>query len=363
MRILIALALACASLTFGQHLTFNAETIGRVPLGSSPSGACSPDGKTGTYVGYAVTCDQGVWLFTLGTVGDGLLKVGNQVSADTSELLDRETGQEGIDLTVTTAGTGSAYTGCPSDNTPAGKTITALVEGMRLWVIPHAAAVGGATTFDVCTLGAEGVKKADGTTNPDANQTVVGQGDWWWWDGTVWRLPEVTTPSPSGSYILSVEPTSAITNSGVSSANIIRWAKKYNPYPVSINRMWFRVGTASASQTAAVGIYNATCTTLLATTGAQSTTSANTAFEITFSPVVIPQGDLYFAYTISDTTATIATSNISATALIELIAAGSSIVGEADGTVTAGALPSSCGTLTPSGTSPRQIPLIAGWTE
>jgi hypothetical protein len=78
---------------------------------------------------------------------------------------------------------GTAYTGCPLD--PALQLST----GMTINWVPDVNGTGGATTFNLCGLGAVALKEADGATNPTSTDAVAGKLYAIWYDGTVWRLP------------------------------------------------------------------------------------------------------------------------------------------------------------------------------
>jgi hypothetical protein len=161
------------------------------------------------------------------------------------------------------------------------------------------------------------------------------------------------------NYVVSLPIETVLSSNVMISGNGIHWKRVYNPTPVTINRLFFRIATASTSQTVAVGIYDSECSTLLASTGAQTAASIG-HYEIPVPAVTLPAGPLYFAWTATDTTVALATGTIAPGAAQEILAAGMPTTGTADGAVTEGALPASCGVLTPRYIAP---PFIGGWLE
>lgn len=107
------------------------------------------------------------------------------IAADTAVLETRNTLQSGVDLYVATASASSTtYTGCPSPT-----TAVAYSTGMVVNLIPDVNGAGGATTFNLCSLGAKTLKEADGITNPTSSDITAGQRYAIWYDGTQFRLP------------------------------------------------------------------------------------------------------------------------------------------------------------------------------
>jgi hypothetical protein len=74
--------------------------------------------------------------------------------------------QAGLATVADTGASGTAYAGCPTT------TINALTNGMQVTLIPAHASAGGATTFNLCTLGAVPVL-GWGTSNPASNDILV----------------------------------------------------------------------------------------------------------------------------------------------------------------------------------------------
>jgi len=105
------------------------------------------------------------------------------VAVNTSVIASRANIQAGTTLTVTeTSLSGSTYTGTMNP------TLTAYTTGMRVNWIVGTAITGGATTWNIDTLGAKSVKLVDGTTNPSA--IAAGTPITLAYDGTLFRIEE-----------------------------------------------------------------------------------------------------------------------------------------------------------------------------
>ena len=105
--------------------------------------------------------------------------------------------QAGLSTVADTGASGTAYAGCPTT------TITTLTNGMEVTLIPAHAATGGATTFNLCTLGAVAVA-GWGTSNPAANDLLVNRPVKLRYDssffGGAWvYTPDGTAPSGGGT--------------------------------------------------------------------------------------------------------------------------------------------------------------------
>ena len=122
------------------------------------------------------------------------------LQADTGYLQWRKNGQDGVDLLVAAnSGSASAYRGCPTTNTPPGKVVEAYTAGMRVYLLPDVSSAGGATTLDVCNLRPKALKRSDGSSDPGANDLAAGHLYRIWFDGAVFRLPDVSWGAISGS--------------------------------------------------------------------------------------------------------------------------------------------------------------------
>ena len=77
-------------------------------------------------------------------------------------------------------------------------TLGAYVAGMTLHWKPDVNGVGGATTLNVDTLGAQGVKLPDGTSDPASTDIVAGRMYAVWYDGTHFRLPSAVAAGGGG---------------------------------------------------------------------------------------------------------------------------------------------------------------------
>ncbi len=88
----------------------------------------------------------------------------------------------GVSYCAPSGGSGSTYACSPS---PAVASYTA---GLTLAFVPDVSAAGGATTLNVCGLGAKPVKAADGATNPSAADLDPGKVYFVTYDGTLFRI-------------------------------------------------------------------------------------------------------------------------------------------------------------------------------
>lgn len=119
-------------------------------------------------------------LFTCSTTGS---VVSCQSSADTSVMASRAGIQSGATLySPSSSGSGIAYTACPSP------VVTLYTVGQVLNWQPDVNGTGGATTLNVCILGATPVKLSDGATNPSSSSIVAGKLYQVWFDGTNFRM-------------------------------------------------------------------------------------------------------------------------------------------------------------------------------
>ncbi len=124
---------------------------------------------------------HGVGLVT--AISDTGTKLNIQQMADTAVIQTRAGAQSGATLLCASdGGSSTAYT-CAM-----GPTLGAYTAGMVVQWKPDVNGSGGATTLNIDTLGAMGVKLADGVTDPTAADLVAGRLYSTWYDGGGFRL-------------------------------------------------------------------------------------------------------------------------------------------------------------------------------
>lgn len=162
--------------------------------------------NTGTSIGTAATLDfsPGAGLVTAISITDDVALI--QESINTAVVETLAVAQSGAPLLCSSAsGSTAAYT---CSMTP---TLDAYTSGMVLSWIPDENGAGGATTLNVDTLGAKGVKLVNGSSNPASTSIVAGQMYPIWYDGTVFRI---LTPSGasggSGPFSANSGPTGTV---------------------------------------------------------------------------------------------------------------------------------------------------------
>lgn len=208
--------------TLGQALTWLGNNYGPATGGGGGGLVSSVFGRIGAILAQSgdYTCAQitgcGLTLQNSGsTIGSGLTTL--NVQPDTSTIVTTSvvgsTGnvkyaintaavpniamtQAGVSTITDTGAGGTSYAGCPSI------TITTLTNGMHVTLIPAHASTGGATTFNLCTLGAVSVL-GWGTSNPSANDFLVNRPVILRYDssfnGGAWvYTPDGTAPSGGG---------------------------------------------------------------------------------------------------------------------------------------------------------------------
>jgi len=153
---------------------------------NAPSGTAAPACTSVTATGWILPQPTGLTLQNSGsTTGSGLTTL--NVQPDSSTIVTTsvvgDTGtvkyaintaavpstaiaQAGVSTVADTGASGASYAGCPTT------TITALTSGMQVVLIPANASTGGATTFNLCTLGPVAVL-GWGTSNPAVNDFLV----------------------------------------------------------------------------------------------------------------------------------------------------------------------------------------------
>ncbi len=109
----------------------------------------------------------------------------------------------GVSYCADATGSTTTYT-CPTA-TPCPSSYTA---GVTLAFVPQANGAGGATTVNVCALGAKSIKLTDGTTNPTSSTLAAGSVYTLTYDGTVFR---VNPGGPAGSGCTRTTVTTAYT--------------------------------------------------------------------------------------------------------------------------------------------------------
>ena len=189
-----------ASCTVGQTYFATDATAGANLYGCSPANTWAPEGLPETVKSNGVTV--GSRATTNFLTGPGLIALitdtGSEISIqsalDTAVVETLAGEQTGSSLLCSpTVSTANAY-GCSM--TP---TATAYTVGMVLRWMPGVNGAGGATTLNVDSLGAKGVKQADGATDPSATDIVAGDMREVWYDGGNFRFLGSGMGSGTGS--------------------------------------------------------------------------------------------------------------------------------------------------------------------
>lgn len=192
----------------------------------------------------------------------------------------------------------------------------------------------------------------------DSNITSVTDRQVLRWDGTDWvnedeHLAQSYVFFPWQSVDASTQTT--LVNAVIASDNQVRAFCHVFDHPINLDRIIWRLDADGAGcDFGGVGIYDQAGTTLLFNSGAVAYSSANTVITADPSDVYLEAGTYYVAYTADDTSCTINTlnDNESTDDAIELILqeldTGSNCArsGTSSNQSTAGALPSSLGTIT-----------------
>lgn len=138
--------------------------------------------NNGTLVGTRSVLNLIGGVGVVNTISDTGTQINVQQSVDTSVIASKASAQSGAVWLCNSAGSSSAYTCALSP------TLQSYTTGMVLAWKPNVNGTGGATTLNVDTLGAVGVKQADGVTDPASADIVAGRLYDVWHDGTVFRL-------------------------------------------------------------------------------------------------------------------------------------------------------------------------------
>jgi hypothetical protein len=151
--------------------------------GGSGSGGSLTIDSSGTVVGSRAIANFIPGLGILNSLSDDGTEVNIQQAVDSAVILTRANHQSGQTLLcASSSGSSSTYTCAMSP------TLVSYTTGMVLNWIPDVNGTGGATTLNLDLLGAQGLKLADGVTDPVAGDITVGKMYPVWFDGTVFRL-------------------------------------------------------------------------------------------------------------------------------------------------------------------------------
>lgn len=174
----------------GQALVWNGSAY--VPTNQTGTGGGG--GTLATYLESTLIGTRGTYNFlagagTLLALSDTGTAINIQVGADTAFLASNAHIQAGtLTYEPSASASGTTYTACS-----ASQVTSALTTGMTFNWVPDVNGSGGATTLNLCTLGATTLKLADGATNPSATSIKAGQMYTVWYDGTLFRLKDVTS--------------------------------------------------------------------------------------------------------------------------------------------------------------------------
>ena len=175
--------------------------IGYLPTATGPTTATWQPAPTGgggsgtlsTYLNSTLIGTRGAYNFLAGNgsllaLTDTGSAINIQISADPSYMATNANVQSGI-LTAAAAASasGTTYVACPS------QVVAALTKYMVIQFVPDVNSSGGATTLNLCTLGATPLKLANGTSNPSSSSLVGGWMYTVWYDGTNFRLKDVSS--------------------------------------------------------------------------------------------------------------------------------------------------------------------------
>lgn len=215
-------------------------------------------------------------------------------------------------IKCTTAGTANAQTCTP---TPA---VTALTAGMKLRALVGVSNTG-ALTLDTSGLGAVSVTKVGGgpTTALVANDWTINQYIEAVHDGARWQTTSGLGNAASGSsstpvaeltadgdgmYFPFGEPQTQV--AGGVMASLRTYIKHFVlPIKASVDTIGFRLHTlGGASAGLTIGIYNSTCSTLLASGNKSSGLNVAGYYSVTFADVALDPGSYYIAWSTDDTT-------------------------------------------------------------
>jgi len=169
------------------------QVLGWNGLNYVPTNQAAASGSTSVYLNSSLVGTRSQLNFLTGggallALSDTGTQINVQVSADTTYVAAVATVQGGaLSYVPSASGSGTTYTACPAS------VVNTLTMGMVLNWVPDVNSVGGATTLNLCTLGPTALKLANGTSNPSSISVVAGRMYTVWFDGTVFRLKDVTS--------------------------------------------------------------------------------------------------------------------------------------------------------------------------
>lgn len=275
--------------------------------------------------------------------------------------LGQQTRQERIVL-CTDAGASDTYACTP---TPA---VTSYTTGLRVRLYPNTANTGAATV-NISTLGAKTIVKVGGgiTTALADNDIRAGQYVELLYDGTNMQILSQLGNAASGGgggaslaadgegiwYPFGWPQTQV--SGGVHASLRTYFHSFVLPFTMSVDTIGFRVQTlGGASAGLTVGVYNAACSTLLASGNKSSGLNVAGYYTVTFADTSLTPGLYYIAWATDDTTL-----QLSGAGMAQVISTFGALPATAQyfyGTASTGsgatlALPASCGSRTAVGTS------------
>ena len=188
------------SCTAGQLYFATDAAAGTNLYGCSAANTWSSEGGSETVSSNGVTV--GARPTTNFQTGPGLLSV----ITDTGTAINIQSALDtAVVATLPAEQTGSSLLCSPASGTATNyncsmtPTDTAYTVGMVLHWIPDMAGTGGPTTLNVDTLGAKGIKQADGVSDPGSGDIVAGSMREVWYDGVNFRFLEAGQVSGGGS--------------------------------------------------------------------------------------------------------------------------------------------------------------------
>lgn len=191
------------------------------------------------------------------------------------------------------AGTSTAYTGCPTQAPGAYTT------GMSLIWRPHTNGAGGATTIDVCTLGAKAIKTIANADPSSSDIVADGRTYAITYDGTAFRLPSISSASSSLDTAMATSGQGWLAPWGLAASSSITsgvqnsvYVNQFSPdKTMTVSKLSVRY---SGTGDVRAAIMDSACTTQLALT-ASTATAATSNYTLTFaSPVTLTRNTVYY---------------------------------------------------------------------
>lgn len=257
-----------------------------------------------------------------GASGAGVLKTGTNVTARRLVAGSNVTITENTDditIAATGGGSGTSVTTKGDLQTHDGTTATRLAAGTNTYVL---------TADSTAPNGIKWAAPAGGAETGVA-EIAAGAKAWWW---------------PFGY------PQAAAAN-GVSAVLRTHFAAFTLPVKISVAALGFRIHTAAASASAGVtiGIYNATCNTLLLSGNKSSGLNTAGYYKVTVTPTVLNPGNYYMAWASDDGTMAFSGTGLGTPMVSYSLQMGTGNETFFYGTASTGAgaavtLPASCGT-------------------